>query len=118
MPGASRSSRTTLTDLGQSPTPLLDAGPGAGHDLLKLEARNPTGSHKDRFHAISAALARLAGAPGVVTTSTGNHGVSCAAHAAAEGLPSVVLATGAVPPALALQIAAHGGLLAQVGAPR
>lgn len=64
-----------LTDLGRVPSPLV-ADPDREAGLLKLESRNPTGSHKDRFHAVVAAIARHAGAPGLVTTSTGNHGVS------------------------------------------
>jgi threonine synthase len=76
---------------------------------LKLESLNPTGSHKDRFHAVTSAIGRLAGANGVVTTSTGNHGVACAAHAARDGLSCIVLATGAYPRALATQIRAYEG---------
>jgi hypothetical protein len=73
------------TDLGLRTTPLVLSRSTAA-TYLKLESANPTGSHKDRFHAVTSALARLAGARGVVTTSTGNHGVSCAAHAARDGL--------------------------------
>jgi threonine synthase len=102
------------TDLAAVPTPLvrLDGDP---RTLLKLELRNPTGSHKDRFHAVTSAVARLADAPGVVTTSTGNHGVSCAAHAARDGLRCVVLSTQDLPRALAWQIAGHGAHLARLG---
>jgi threonine synthase len=98
------------TDLGQTPTPQLWLD--SERTLLKLEQRNPTNSHKDRFHEITSAIARELGAAGVVTTSTGNHGVSCAAHAARDGLPAVVLSTGDLPRALHAQIAAHGALVA------
>ena len=104
-----------LTDLGRQPTPLV-ADPHDANAWLKLESRNPTGSHKDRFHAVCAALARLGGAPGLVTTSTGNHGVACAAHAAREGLRAVVLTTAALPRALAAQITLHGGIVARLDA--
>jgi threonine synthase len=104
-----------LTDLGLAPTPLVRA-PESETTWLKLELRNPTGSHKDRFHAVTSAIARLARAHGVVTTSTGNHGVSCAAHAAADGLPCVVLSTAALPPALELEISAYGALVAKLDA--
>ena len=100
-----------LTSLGHVPTPLVPA-PGHDRTWLKLELVSPTGSHKDRFHAVTSAIARLAGSPGVVTTSSGNHGVSCAAHAAADGLPCVVLSTAELPRALEAQIAAHGALVA------
>jgi threonine synthase len=103
------------TNLAATPTPLLhlESDPDT---LLKLEFRNPTGSHKDRFHAVTSAIARLAGAPGVVTTSTGNHGVSCAAHAARDGLRCVVLSTQDLPPALAWQIHSYGAQLARLDA--
>ncbi len=99
-----------LTDLGRVGTPLVRL-----HDdeptWLKLESRNPTGSHKDRFHAISTAIAGAAGAPGVFTTSTGNHGVSCAAHAARAGIGSVVFASTELRHPLAVQLAAHGAVI-------
>jgi threonine synthase len=97
-----------LTDLGLRATPLIRwrSQPAT---YLKLESLNPTGSHKDRFHAVTSAIGRLAGANGVVTTSTGNHGVACAAHAARDGLGCIVFATGAYPRALAAQIRAYGG---------
>jgi threonine synthase len=103
-----------LTDLGRVATPL-----SAWRDeptWLKLEQRNPTASHKDRFHAVTSAIARELGAAGVVTTSTGNHGVSCAAHAAADGLPCVVLSTGELPQALLAQITVTGALVAMLPA--
>ena len=101
------------TDLAAQPTPTLEltSDPGV---LLKLELRNPTGSHKDRFHAVTSAIARLAGARGIVTTSTGNHGVSCACHAARDGIPCVVRSTEEIPDPLAVQIAAHGAKLVRL----
>lgn len=100
--------RTSLTDLGQQPTPLLEIET-AGHNLLlKLESHNPTGSHKDRLHALSSALARQAGFTGVVSSSTGNHGLACAAYAARAGLGSVVVADPRMPAALRRQIRGHG----------
>jgi threonine synthase len=101
------------TDLGLLATPLV-AGRTEAATFLKLESANPTGSHKDRFHAVTSALARLGGALGVVTASTGNHGVSCAAHAARDGLPCIVFATGELPSALRVQIEAYGAAIVQV----
>ena len=49
-----------------------------------------------------------------MTTSTGNHGVSCAAHAAREGLRCVVFSTAALPRALEAQIVAYGGIVAML----
>jgi threonine synthase len=102
------------TDLGLRTTPLVLCRSAAA-TFLKLESGNPTGSHKDRFHALTSALARLGGARGIVTASTGNHGVSCAAHAARDGLPCVVFATGALPHALSVQISAYGADVVHVG---
>ena len=102
-----------LTDLGRSVTPLLPV-PGDPVTFLKLESRNPTGSHKDRFNMICSAVARAAGAPGTFATSTGNHGVSCAAHAAREGLRCVVLSTGALPYPHAAQLVAHGAVIGRL----
>jgi len=84
-------------DLGAGGTPLVDA-PGVAEAIgfdgdlrVKDESRNPTWSHKDRlvYPTVSAALAE--DAPGVVVSSTGNHGASVAAHAARAGLPCLVL---------------------------
>ncbi len=101
-----------LTDLGRVETPILELEREA--TWLKLEQRNPTTSHKDRFHAVTSAIARELGATGVVTTSTGNHGVSCAAHAARDDLACIVLSTHDLPPALHTQIAASGALVAML----
>jgi threonine synthase len=103
----------SLTDLGRTATPLIQA-PHDPVTFLKLESRNPTGSHKDRFHMVGAAIARAADAPGMFTTSTGNHGVSCAAHAAREGLRCVVLSTSALPHPLAVQLIAHGAIIGRL----
>ncbi len=102
------------TDLGIRATRLVPCR-SAPATFLKLESENPTGSHKDRFHAVTSALARLSGAAGIVTASTGNHGVSCAAHAARDCLPCVVFATGELPRALSVQIGAYGADVMHVG---
>lgn len=61
-----------------------------GDVFVKDESRNPTWSHKDRlvYPTVSAAVAL--DAPGVVVSSSGNHGASVAAHAARAGLPCLV----------------------------
>lgn len=58
--------------------------------LVKNEAANPTGSHKDRFAAMIAAHARAAGYSSVVVGSSGNAGIAVAAFAAAAGLTAFV----------------------------
>jgi threonine synthase len=96
------------------PTPL-DAAPRFGSAVhLKNEAFSLTGSHKDRYHAIASRVAALFGARGIVASSTGNHGVSAAAHAAAAGLPAVVFCHPKAPAGLLRAIGAFGGIAVQV----
>jgi threonine synthase len=81
--------------LGEGDTPLLRSHRvAASHHRevhWKNECANPTWSHKDRFQAVAATIARDMGFRGLAGTSTGNHGVSAAAYAAAAGLESIVL---------------------------
>jgi threonine synthase len=59
---------------------------------IKNETTNPTWAFKDRFHAASLSMAKSLGYTGVVASTTGNHGASTAAYAAAGGLaPCVIL---------------------------
>lgn len=78
-----------VPDLGQDNTPLirLDWLDGV---LVKSEAANPTGSHKDRFAAMVAAHARASGYRQIVVGSSGNAGLAVAAFAAAAGVRAVV----------------------------
>lgn len=95
--------------LGEGGTPLIPSGAaGEGTIWLKLEGQNPTGSHKDRFHAVAAAVARELGAPAVVTSSTGNHGAASAAYAARAGLGCLVLVHPDSPTALHTQLRVYG----------
>lgn len=95
-------------------TPLAAHSQLGPRVYLKHEAFGLTGSHKDRYHAVVAPVARLLGAPGVVASSTGNHGVSAAAHAAAHGLGAVIFCHADAPPGLLRAIAAFGGIAAQL----
>jgi threonine synthase len=96
------------------PTPL-EVAPRLGSGLhLKHETYSLTGSHKDRYNAVAAQVARFLGAHGVVASSTGNHGVSAAACAAAAGLPSVVFCHPEAPAGLLRAIGAFGGIAAQL----
>ncbi len=99
-----------------APTPLTHA-PGFGsHLYLKQETFSLTHSHKDRYQAVAARMARLSGCRGVVASSTGNHGASAAAHATAAGLPSVVFCHPDAPEGLLRAIGAFGGIVAQLPA--
>lgn len=58
--------------------------------LWKNETVNPTWSHKDRYQAIAATMARDLGFRGLAGTSTGNHGIAAAAYASVAGLHSII----------------------------
>ncbi len=88
--------------LGEGNTPLLaihrsGAALGMTRLFIKDESRNPTWSFKDRLAAVAVSRAAQDGADTVVVSSTGNHGASVAAYAAAAGLRCVVLTLASVP---------------------
>ncbi|SEE67869.1 threonine synthase [Jiangella alba] len=98
-------------------TSLLDASALFDTDvpvLLKDESRNPTWSHKDRLNLCAVSAAALSGAPGVVVASSGNHGASAAAMAAAVGLPCVVVMSTGAPPAVESFVGAYGATVLSV----
>ncbi len=96
------------------PTPLVAAPRFGAGVFLKNEAVSLTSSHKDRYHLVASRVATLLGCRGVVASSTGNHGVSAAAHAAAAGLRSVVFCHPQAPAGLLRAIGAFGGVAAQL----
>jgi threonine synthase len=82
--------------LGEGHTPLvriddLNRELGLPHLYLKLEAVNPTGAFKDRFHTVALAVARELGYPRAVVATAGNHGTACAAYAARAGISLLVI---------------------------
>lgn len=90
-------------------TPLVQGPDIAGRRVLvKDESRNPTWSHKDRLNLCTVSAAALAGAPGVVVASSGNHGASAAALAARAGLPCVVVMIDSGPLVPRAFVAAYG----------
>jgi threonine synthase len=68
-------------------TPLL---PATDHDLVKDEARNPTGSFKARGMSAAVSVARFFGAKALSAPSAGNAAGALAAYGAAAGIPVVV----------------------------
>ena len=101
--------------LGEGQSPLirherLSDLTGFPNLYLKTEGVNPTGSHKDRFHAVSVAVARTLGKTGVVSASTGNHGLSMSGYAGLHGLNAVVMAHERMPELLQRAIGFSGGL--------
>jgi threonine synthase len=83
-------SAPTLTlDEGSTPLVRLE-GTDPVRIWLKDETRNPTGSFKDRLHAVSLAMGRALGFRKAVASTTGNHGTALAAYAARAGLAALV----------------------------
>ncbi len=111
----------TGLSLGEGGTPLLDLphiSNWLGFDselLIKNESQNPTWSHKDRLNLCTISAAVVSGAPGVVVASSGNHGASAAAYAAAAGIPCIVLTSPSVPAAVQHFLMSYGA--AVVGVP-
>lgn len=100
--------------LGEGRTPLLFLADLARELRIaelgvKLEARNPTLSYKDRTNAVAVAAARQFGYRKVCCTSSGNHGVSLAAYAAASGLRSLVCFPPDAPPSVVAEVRHYGG---------
>ena len=85
-----------LVPLGEGATPLLDYSDDAGvrgsglRLQVKDEARNPTGSFKDRGMAMVAAQARRLGLRRLAVPTQGNAGDSLVHYALAAGLSVVV----------------------------
>lgn len=109
--------RENIVTLGEGGTPLLrharlNALLGFPNLLIKNEAGNPTWSFKDRLNAINASLAREFGYRDLVAISTGNHGASAAAYAAAAGMRSVVLLPNGTPDIYGQMVQACGGIAA------
>jgi cysteine synthase len=68
------------------------AGPGKGARIfVKDEARNPSGSFKDRRASLSIHEARTRGYRGVVAATSGNYGAAVASQAARAGLACIVV---------------------------
>ncbi|MBI3695990.1 MAG: pyridoxal-phosphate dependent enzyme [Acidobacteria bacterium] len=101
--------------LGEGNTPLVrlaevSRAAGLPHLYFKNETANPTWSFKDRFHAAGLSAARMLGYSKVVTSTTGNHGASAAAYAAAAGMKCVVFCHPEIPAVQRRMIALYGAL--------
>lgn len=82
--------------LGEGGTPLLridvlNAELGLPNLYLKVETVNPTGSFKDRLHAVGIGVAREFGYARAAIVTTGNSGVACAAMCARAGIDLLVI---------------------------
>ena len=103
-----------MVTLGEGQTPLvhharLNEQMGMNDLWVKNESANPSWSFKDRLNAVNATVAREHGFSGIVASSTGNHGASAAADAAAAGLDSIVLFPYGTPQIYLDQVSAYGG---------
>jgi threonine synthase len=110
------------TSLGEGWSPLvpaptlLDAADGV-QPFVKFEATNPTGSFKDRLNAVNVSAARSFGYGRVLCTTTGNHGVSLAAYAAAGGLECLVACQAEVEPLAVRQMRLYGARVITLDGP-
>lgn len=85
-----------VPDLGQGETRMFGLA-WLDNVLVKNEAANPTGSHKDRFAAMAVAHARASGYSSIVIGSSGNAGIAVAAFAASAGLKASVAGFSSLP---------------------
>jgi threonine synthase len=89
--------------LGEGDTPLIQSrriGSELGLENLyfKNEGRNPSGAFKDRAAATAVALAKDAGAEGLLTASSGNAASALSAYCAAAGINCLILLEPGNPP--------------------
>lgn len=93
-------------------TCVRDRLPEGNPIWVKLEAANPTGSHKDRGAAVAVTRAREAGAEVIAAASSGNAGAATAAYAARAGLDCVVFTGTGIPTVPHAQILSFGATVA------
>jgi threonine dehydratase len=94
------------------------SGRGGGWVYLKLESEGPTGSFKVRgaYHAIAVRQKQMNGKlPGVVTSSTGNHGAAVAYAAFMQHVPARIYLPENPNPVKKARIADFGAEIVQVG---
>jgi cysteine synthase len=78
---------TNITELSRT---VAKAGKGA-RIFVKDEAKNPSGSFKDRRAALSVCEAKKRGYAGVVAATSGNYGAAIASQTAKAGLQCIVV---------------------------
>lgn len=112
-------SETNLVSLGEGYTPLLDAKNlaaelGLRQVWIKDEARNPTGSFKDRGLSLAISRAKELGVAKAAIPSAGNAGGSFAAYAARAGIEAHVFMPRDTPMANQIEAAQYGARLSLV----
>ncbi len=113
------SSSTKPVSLGEGATPMhkaktLASSIGLSSLFLKDDARNPTGSFKDRGTTVGMTVAVERGVDAVGTVSHGNMGTSVAAYAAKAGLPCYILAPENIISSRLLYLSVYGSKVIQV----
>jgi threonine synthase len=108
-----------LVSLGEGGTPLVTAlrlaeDMGDIEVLLKNETVNPTGSFKDRALAVMTTRARDEGYRRVISSSSGNAGISSAAYAARAGVEAAVVAPESTKQTKLAQLTVHGARVIRV----
>lgn len=102
-----------VVSLGEGNTPLIRAVRlakrlGIETLYLKDEARNPTGSFKDRMLAVGIARARELGKETIAVQSSGNVAAAAAAYAARAGLQAKIFLPRTAPEEKVVQILMYG----------
>lgn len=106
---------SSWVSLGEGSTPLVPSVVDGEYEVFfKNEGANPTGSFKDRPISLVVTKARGIGAEVLVTSSSGNAGVSLAAYAARANLEAYVLVAENTSPGKLRQMAAHGAKIFRV----
>jgi len=108
-----------LVSLGEGGTPLIAAARlaedmGDIEVFLKNETVNPTGSFKDRALAVMTTRARDEGYRRLISSSSGNAGISSAAYAARAGLDATVVAPNTTKQIKLAQLTVHGAQVIRV----
>ncbi len=108
-----------LVSLGEGGTPLISATRLSEDTqdievLLKNETVNPTGSFKDRALAVMTTRACDEGYERVISSSSGNAGISSAAYAARAGVEATVVAPESTKQTKLAQLTVHGARVIRV----
>lgn len=115
-------SETNPVSLGEGNTPLLHLKKlgealGLNNLYIKDESRNPTWSYKDRLCSVAVTRAVQEGAEVITISTTGNHGASTAAYAAAAGIPCVVFTVPQVPDVMKTLMQSYGAYVVALPKP-
>jgi threonine synthase len=104
--------------LGESITPLVEAGVDGVKVRFKLDFLLPTGSYKDRGAAVLLTAHRALGVRHAVEDSSGNAAAAIAAYAARAGIACTVFAPASASAGKLVQAAAYGARVERVDGSR